>query len=40
MAKEKRKLRLEKEVYNRISDANKLLRKRINKIGRDIKKRL
>ena len=40
MAEEKQKLRLEKEAYNRISDANKLLRKRINKIGRDIKRGL
>jgi hypothetical protein len=40
IAEERKKLRLEKEAYNRISDANKLLRKWINKIGRDIKKRL
>jgi hypothetical protein len=40
MAAEKQKLRIEMEGHNRISDANKDLRKRINQIGRDIKKRL
>ena len=40
LAEEKQKLRVDMESHNRISDANKDLRKRVNKIGRDIKKRL
>ena len=40
LADEKHKLRMEMESHNSISDANKVLRKRVNKIGRDIKKRL